>query len=99
MSFFTSGLFWFIEGVFACLAVIGLKLWAEDKGIPMPFWKWIVVGLWVLLLGFTIAFVGTSLGENEPTAAKLGGILFGLTAIISGIAAWRILRSGRKPSE
>jgi hypothetical protein len=97
MPFFTSGFFWFIEGVLACLAVIGLKLWAEDRGIPMPFWKWLVAGLWVLLLGFTIAFVGTSLGENEPTAAKLGGILFGLTTIIAGIAAWRILHSGRKP--
>jgi drug/metabolite transporter (DMT)-like permease len=99
MSFFTSGFFWFIEGIFTCLAVIGLKLWAEDRGIPMPFWKWIMVGAWVLLLGFTIAFVGTSLGENEPTAAKLGGILFGLTTIISGIAGWRIILSGRKSAE
>jgi hypothetical protein len=96
MSFFTSGFFWFLEGVFACLAVIGLKLWTEDRGIPMPFWKWILTGLWVVFLGFTIAFVSTSLGENEVVAARLGGILFGLTSVVSGIGLWRILRSGRK---
>lgn len=96
MSFFSSGLFWFLEGIFACLFVIGFKLWMEDRGVPMPFWKWILTGLWVLFLGFTIAFVGTSLGEGEPTAAKLGAILFGLTSIISGIALWRILQVGKK---
>ena len=96
MSFFTSGLFWFLQGIFACLAVIALKLWAEDRGLPMPFWKWILAGFWIVLLGFTMAFLGTSLGENEITAARLGGVLFGLTAIISGIVLWRIMHQGRK---
>jgi len=99
MSFFSSGFFWFVEGVFACLAVLGLKLWAEDRGIPMPFWKWILAGIWVVFLGFTIAFVGTSLGENEVIAARLGGILFGLTSIVSGIGLWRLLHSGRKAAK
>ena len=36
MSFFTSGMFWFLEGIFFCLFVIGFKLWAEDKGLSMP---------------------------------------------------------------
>ena len=99
MSFFSSGLFWFVEGVFACLAVLGLKLWAEDRGIPMPFWKWVLAGIWIVLLGFTIAFVGTSLGENEVVAARLGGILFGLTSLVTGIGLWRLLRSGRRAAE
>jgi hypothetical protein len=95
MQFFISGWFWFMEGILTCLMVIGLKFTMEDKGIPMPFWKWILFGLWILFVGFTIAFVGTSLGEGEPTAAKMGGILFGLTSTLSGIALWRILVSGR----
>lgn len=89
--FFTSGLFWFIEGVFACLLIIGLKFWMEDRGIPMPFWKWLLFGIWVLFVGFSIAFVGTSLGENEPYAARLGAIIFGLTSIISGFGLGRLL--------
>ena len=99
MHFFNSGLFWFLEGVFACLVVIGLKTWMEDKGIPMPFWKWILFGLWVFFFGFTIAFVGTSIGENEITAAKIGGILFGLISIISGFILWRLLMAGKKPAK
>jgi len=96
MHFFNSGLFWFIEGIFTCLAVIGLKIWMEDKGIPMPFWKWLLLGLWVLFFGFTIAFVTTSLGENEPTAAKIGGIAFGLISLVTGFGLWRLLLLKRK---
>lgn len=91
MHFFNSGLFWFIEGIFTCLVVIGLKIWMEDKGIPMLFWKWLLLGLWVLFFGFTIAFVTTSLGENEPAAAKVGGIVFGLISLVTGFGLWRLL--------
>ena len=96
MSFFNSGLFWFIEGILACLMIIGLKVRMEDRGIPMPFWKWLIFGLWVLLAGFTIAFVFTSLGEREPTAALFGGIIFGVISIISGVGIWRLLHRRKK---
>ncbi|MGD2246006.1 MAG: dehalogenase [Candidatus Aminicenantes bacterium] len=91
MAFFTSGMFWFLEGIFACLFVIGFKLWAEDRDLPMPFWKWLLLGIWILLLCFTLAFVGTSLGENEPSAALYGGIFFGLVTFISGVGLWRLI--------
>jgi hypothetical protein len=91
MQFFNSGLFWFIEGIFACLVVIGLKIAMEDRGIPMPLWKWILFVLWILLFGFTVAFVGTNIGEKEMTAAKLGGLVFGLLSVISGVGLWRLL--------
>ena len=96
MGFFNTGLFWFIEGIFACLVVIGLKTWAEDHNIPMPFWKWILFGFWILFFGFTIAFVGTSIGENEMVAATKGGIIFGIISIISGVGLWRIIKIGKK---
>jgi len=91
MHFFNSGLFWFFEGIFACLVVIGLKIRMEDRGIPMPFWKWILFGLWILFFGFTIAFIGTSIGENEMTAAIRGGLIFGIISIISAVSLWRVL--------
>ena len=99
MSFFNSGLYWFIEGIIFCMAVIGFKIWMEDRGIPMPFWKWMMLGIWILLFGFSIAFVGTNLGEKEPKAALLGGIVFGLITIISGVGLWRILLIGKKPKK
>ena len=91
MAFFTSGLFWFIEGILFCLLLIGLKYWTDDRNIPMPPWKWSLIILWLIYCAFTIAFIGTSLGENEPTAALKGGILFGVIAIIAAIALGRFL--------
>ena len=91
MHFFNSGMFWFIEGIFACLVVIGLKIAMEDRGIHMPLWKWALFVLWILVLGFTIAFVGTNIGEKEMTAAKLGGLVFGLLSIVTGVGLWRLL--------
>ncbi len=98
-SFFTSGFFWFFEGILACLVIIAIRLWAEDRGVPMPFWKWILVVCWMIGFGFTIAFVGTSIGENEMRAAQLGGLIFGTVVIIMGIILWRVILLGRKKEE
>lgn len=95
MTFFTSGTFWFIEGILATLMFIGFKTWMEDRRTPMPWWKWLLFTLWVLWLGFTIAFIFTSLGEGEPTAAVKGGIIFIVVTIITGVGLWRLLQIGR----
>ncbi|MCK4771369.1 MAG: dehalogenase [Candidatus Latescibacteria bacterium] len=94
MQLFNSGFFWFFEGILFCLAIIGLKVWAEDRSIPMPFWKWIAFAVWMVLFGFTVAFIGTSLGENEVNAAVKGGILFGIIVAISGVGLWRLIKIG-----
>jgi hypothetical protein len=99
MSLFNSGLFWFIEGILFCMAIIGFKIWMEDREIPMPFWKWVVLGIWVFLFGFTIAFIGTNLGEKEPQAALVGGIVFGLLTIIAGVGLWRLILIGKNTKE
>jgi hypothetical protein len=91
MQFFNSGLFWFIEGILACLVIIGLKIAMEDRSIPMPLWKWILIVFWIFLFGFTIAFIGTNIGEKEMTAAKLGGLVFGLLSVVTGVGLWRLL--------
>jgi hypothetical protein len=97
MQFFTSGLFWFIEGVLACLAAAGIKVWMEDRGVPMPWWKWVLTVLWFCLAGFTVALVGTSLGEGEPRAALMGGIVFGVLTVIVGVAFWRLMGYSGSP--
>ena len=91
MGFFDSGFFWFVEGLLACLATIALKVWAEDKKIPMPFWKWATVVAWVLFVSVSVAFVGTSLGEGETHAAFIGATLACVLAAISGVIVWRLL--------
>ena len=99
MWFFTSGAFWFAEGVLFVLAVIGLKVWMDDRNTPMGLWKWLLVGAWILMCGFTIAFIGTSVGEGEMVAARKGGIAFSVVCVIAGAGVWRLLQIGRvKPA-
>ncbi len=94
MEFFTSAFFWFLEGILFCIFLLAARAWAEDRSIPMPYWKWIALVVWIFYTGFTIAFIGTSLGEGEPSAAVRGGILFGVIAVISGVGLWRLLKIG-----
>lgn len=99
MEFFTSGFFWFMEGILFVIALLAVRAWAEDREIPMPYWKWIALIVWLFFFGFTLAFIGTSLGENESSAAIRGGILFGILVVISGAGLWRIINIGRSSSD
>ena len=99
MQIFNSGFFWFVEGILFCVTLLGLAAWARDRSVPMPWWKWAAFLVWVLFAGFTIAFVGTSLGENEASAAVRGGIFFGIIAVLSGVGLWRIVMLGAKSSD
>jgi hypothetical protein len=95
MQFFNSGFFWFIEGIILCVVLIGFNAWLKENKIPMPIWKWAAFFTWLLIFGFTIAFIGTSIGENEVGAAQKGGIFFGIITIISGVGLWRLLLIGK----
>jgi len=94
MQIFNSGFFWFVEGILFVVMILAARAWARDRGLVMPGWKWILFLFWVLLAGFTIAFVGTSFGEGEPVAGTRGGLLFGLLTIIGGVGVWRIILAG-----
>ncbi|MBU8921830.1 MAG: hypothetical protein KOO63_08420 [Bacteroidales bacterium] len=98
MSYFTSGVFWFIEGILFCVVLSGFKAWTIEHGIKMSAWKWVMVAGWILLAGFTIAFIGTSLGESEKTAALVGGSSFGVISILTGFVLWRVLGLGKRRS-
>jgi hypothetical protein len=94
MQIFNSGFFWFVEGILFVVVVLAVSAWARDRGLPMPWWKWVLFLLWVGLAGFTIAFAGTSFGEGEPVAGTRGGLLFGFITIIAGVGLWRVLMKG-----
>lgn len=96
MQIFNSGPFWFVEGVLFVLVVVAFRIWMEDKGLPVPWWKWVLLLTWIVLIAFTAAFVGTSLGEGEGTAAIRGGALFGLAALLTGVGLWRVLAAGSR---
>jgi len=93
MQLFNSGFFWFVEGILFAVVFLAVRAMLQDLGLKTPFWKWVLLLIWMVLGGFTIAFVGTSFGEGEPVAAQRGGLLFGLLTIISGFGVWRLLFS------
>lgn len=96
MDFFTSGIFWFIEGILFCVLLTSFKAWTVERKIRMSTWKWILVVIWILFAGFTVAFIGSSLGEGEKDAAGIGGAVFGVISLISAIVLWRVLGFTRK---
>lgn len=97
MDFFGSGLFWILEGIFLSVTLIGLKIWFEDHQIRMNFWKWISVFIWIIAFSISLAYITTSLGENESVAALRGGIMFGVILFISGLGLWFFLRVKNHP--
>jgi len=98
MTFFGSGPFWFFEGILFCLVLLGIRAWAEGRALSVPVWKWALTICWLLYCGFTLAFIGTCLGEAERHAALLGGAFFGLIAVISGVGLYRLVRARKRGS-
>ena len=79
-------------GLLYALIIAGAPLWAQDLGLQMTWWKWILSGLWYVLLSFTFAGSFTLLGEREPGAwYKFMG--FHLTiVIISGAVLFFLIK-------
>lgn len=95
MTSIVSELFWFVIGILFCIALFGFKIWMEDRGVKMVWWKWGLTVIWAAFAGFAIAFTGVSIGENEMTAAGLGGLVLGFAVVLSGIVLWRLLHLGK----
>ncbi len=97
MNFFTSGTFWFIEGIFFVVLILALRVWLKQKGTAMTWWKWILLVIWIFMAGFTAAFIGTNLGEGETTAALRGGGGSAVLVLIYALVLMRVLgiTSGR----
>ncbi len=98
MSFFTSGTFWFIEGILFIVLLIALRAWLKEKRAPMTWWKWFLLVVWIFLAGFTAAFTGTNIGEGEYTAALRGGGASVIVVLIYALILLRVLgvTGGRK---
>jgi len=65
---FFKPVFWIMMGLIYALIIAGAPIWARDLGLQMTWWKWILSGLWYVLLSFTFAGGFTLLGEREPGA-------------------------------
>ncbi|WP_035267560.1 hypothetical protein [Desulfitibacter alkalitolerans] len=92
------GFLWLVVGICVTVAAFSLKKWSETLEEPLKWWNWLLISLWGVFLLFTFAFVGTAYGEGEPRAAMVGGIIFGIMTIVSGVGLgrWMFLKKGVK---
>jgi len=90
-SSFFKPIFWVIMGLIYTLTAMGAPIWAEDLGLQMIWWKWVLVVLWYVLLSFTFAGSFTLFGEREPGAwYKFLGFHL-ILSIILGAVIWYLL--------
>ncbi|MBL7175980.1 MAG: hypothetical protein ISS66_09170 [Desulfobacteraceae bacterium] len=84
-------LFWMVMGLIYALMIAGAPAWAQDLGLKMTWWKWLLAALWYFILSVGLAGGFTLLGEKEPRAGyySLGLVL--IVMIILGVGLWFLL--------
>ena len=78
-------------GLICALIIAGAPIWAQDLGLQMNWWKWLLAAIWYGLLSYSFAGGFTLLGEKEPGAwYKFMGFHLIIT-IILGVGLWYLL--------
>jgi len=72
--------FWTAMGFIYAITILGARYWAQDLGLIMHWWKWLLLALWYCGLSIGVAASFTFMGEREP---KAGGRVLRLTAAIA----------------
>lgn len=80
----------FIGGVI--VGFLARYLWEikTERNLHFNWLQYLLMAVWVVWVGFGIIFVGLSIGEYEIRAASLGGMIFGVVAVL-GLIGLRIL--------
>ena len=88
---FFKPIFWAIMGLIYTLTCLSAPIWAEDLGLQMSWWKWILTALLYILINYSFAGSFTLMGEKEPGAwyKFLGAHL--ILSIILGAVIWFLL--------
>ncbi len=84
-------LFWIVMGLLYALMIAGAPVWAEDIGLQMNWWKWLLATIWYGLLSIGIAAGFTLLGEKERRAGNYIAGLSVVIMIILGTGLWLLL--------
>jgi len=91
MMFFEGNIFWFLMGILFLLIAGGFKVFAEDRGWKMTWWKWLLSAVWYLLF-FSMSFYawGTLIGEGFSGAGFKLFLLGFFVSVVSGVGLWRL---------
>lgn len=89
-------LFAFLVGLLSGALIVGAIAWTRSLGLKINWWKWLLSGLWYLLLLLVVFASFTFIGEGESNA---GWKVLGISAVILvvlGIGLARILMGNRR---
>jgi hypothetical protein len=84
-------LFWIMMGLIYAMTIAGIRVWVQELGISMTWWKWSGAALWYGLLSLSLAAGFTLIGEKEPRA---GYRFLGFSSVlmsILGIGLWAVI--------
>lgn len=88
-------IFAFITGLLSGGVVVGAITWSKVLGLKLNWWKWLMAGVWYLLLLVLVFAAFTLIGEGESLAGlKILGIA-SVVMVILGAGLSRVLLSGR----
>lgn len=93
--FFNSGLFWFFMGIIAILTGAGFKVFADDRGWVMTWWKWALSFIWYIIFSLSIFSYGTLAGESEGSAGVKVLLLGFFVCIVYGAGLLRAMAHRR----
>ena len=94
--FFNSGLFWFFMGMITVLIGAGFKVFANERGWVLNWWKWLLSIIWYIIFSLSILSYSTLAGENEGSAGVKILILGLFVCLVFGVGLWRLLTSKPK---
>ena len=86
---------WIAFGAISVVIAMGLMEWFKDLGVPMTWWKWVVLIAWYVAALAALAAPFTFMGEGETGA---GGRLIVINIpvlAITGAVVVRVLLLGR----
>jgi hypothetical protein len=90
-STITRPLYWIAMGLIYALIIAGARYWAQDLGLKMTWWKWMLTAMWYVLLSFSFASGFTLLGEREPRAGWYSlGFFLSISAVV-GVLLWTLV--------
>jgi hypothetical protein len=80
-------------GALAVLMLAYLREYAHKKELSLTWWEWLLTALGVLYGVFVVELIAGFLGEGEPRAALVMGLITGLVAAIWGVLLARFVFS------
>ena len=90
-STYLKAIFWIFMGLLYALMIAGAPVWADDLGLHMNWWKWVLASLWYVFLSYSFGAAFTLMGEKEPGAwYKFLGSHLAL-AVILGSVLWCVI--------